>query len=625
MCGIVGLANFPEECGRGMLTQMRRSLHHRGPDDQGERWLSGSGIGFGHQRLSVIDLSPAGRQPMTDGENLTLTFNGEIYNFRSLRATLTSMGHRFHTQTDSEVILRAFKEWGTACVDHLDGMYALAIHDERAKSVFLARDRAGEKPLYYWRGGRQFIFASELKAILASQKIEAVCDLEAFIHYLTYGYAPSDRCMLQGVNKLPAGHALLFHLETGESRQWCYWQLPESQTHHSSNDSDYVDQLHQLLCGSVRDRLVADVSVGILLSGGLDSSLITSAAAEVGAGPVRTFTVSFPGGGDCDERSHARLIAQHFGTNHTEISAEPTDIDLLDDMAQQFDEPVGDPSVIPTFLVSREIKRHATVALGGDGGDELFGGYRHYSYLHYQTILRRWLPAPIRGMLSRGAARMLPAGATARNQLIALGGGLGDAYAASNVHFDQTLRQHLLSPVLEKDRSTSCGAQERRRLAYDPKLTAIQNATRLDFGGYMSEDILVKVDRASMLTSLEVRSPFLARDVVEFAYRDLPERLKVDGRRKKIVLNMLARRSFPKSFDYQRKQGFAMPESWFSGQSARHVEEILRGIDVRFLNPDAVANVIERQRRGASNMKRIFSLCMFELWRRAYNVNLPNT
>jgi len=623
MCGIVGIANFSESCSRSALTQMRQSLHHRGPDDEGEHWPIGGSLGLGHQRLSVIDLSAAGRQPMTDGDRLSLTYNGELYNYKALRDELIRKGHSFHTETDSEVILRSYREWGTKCVDRFDGMFAIAIFDSDMRSVFLARDRAGEKPLYYWHDNRQFLFASEIKALLASQQIDAVCDIEAFVHYLTYGYAPSAGCMLRGIKKVPPGHALLFQLETGELRQWCYWQLPEGSSSHGGGVDDYVDRLQQLLRNSVKERLVADVPVGILLSGGLDSSLITGAAAEAAAGPVRTFTVSFPGAGSFDEREHARLIARHFGTDHSELSADAADIELLGDMARQFDEPVGDPSAIPTYLVSKEIRRNATVALGGDGGDELFGGYKHYSYLHYQTIIRRWLPAPVRKLVADSAARLLPAGATARNQLIALEGGLDDAFASSNVHFDKVLRQRLLSPVLKSDMPTICSAQERRRSAYDPRLSAIQNATRMDFGGYMSEDILVKVDRASMLTSLEVRSPFLAKDIIDFAYGEVPDDLRVRGRQKKILLNHLARRTFPPDFDYNRKQGFSVPETWFSGRSAQYIEEVLRGIDHRFLDAAAVNDVIAQQRKGSSNMKRIFSLCMFELWRREYGVALP--
>ena len=511
MCGIVGIANFPEERSHAALRRMRETLRHRGPDDQGEDWLDEGRVGFGHQRLSVIDLSPAGRQPMRSGERLALTFNGEIYNYRRLRDELISKGYEFRTQTDSEVILHAFKEWGTDCVNHFDGMFALAIYDQDSQSIFFARDRAGEKPLFYWHDGRRLLFASEIKALLSSKEISPVCDIDAFIHYLTYGYAPSDGCMLQGVEKLPPGQALLFDLQTGERQQWCYWQLPARRSQEVHSIDEYADRLKEILWDSVKERLTADVPVGILLSGGLDSSLITSAAAEAGVGQIKTYTVSFPGAGECDERDHARLIASHFGTDHSELSAQPADIHLLDQMARQFDEPVGDPSAIPTFLVSKEIKRNATVALGGDGGDELFGGYKHYSYLHYQSVIRRWLPAPIREWIAKNAARWLPTGATARNQLIALGGSLADAVAASNVYFDGTSRQRLLSPSKENMRFASHSAQERRRSAYDPRLSYLQNATRLDFGGYMSEDILVKVDRASMLTSLEVRSPFLAK------------------------------------------------------------------------------------------------------------------
>lgn len=624
MCGIAGLANIPEAQGRATLTRMRQTLTHRGPDDEGEYWLDCGSVGLGHQRLSIIDLSSAGRQPMMDGDRLVLTYNGEIYNYRSLRDELISKGHSFHTETDSEVILRAFAEWRSDCVNHFDGMFALAIFDRETRSIFLARDRAGEKPLYYWQDGRRLLFASEIKALLEFDEIDPVCDIDAFVHYLTYGYVPNDGCMIKGIKKVLPGQAMVFDLRTGDLRQWSYWQLPDSKDDANGSIDDYADRLQEILWKSVKQRLTADVPVGVLLSGGLDSSLITNAAVEAGEGRIKTFTVSFPGAGKCDERDHARLVARHFGTEHNELSAQPADIHLLDQMARQFDEPVGDPSAIPTFLVSKEIRHHATVALGGDGGDELFGGYKHYSYLQYQAVIRRWLPKPMRTFIADSAIRWLPTGITARNQMIALQGKLADAVAASNVYFDKVSRERLLSPALQNDVTSACSAQTRRRSAYDPSMSALQNATRLDFGGYMSEDILVKVDRASMLTSLEVRSPFLANDVIEFAFRDLPDRLRVQGRRKKIILNHLARRTFPSSFDFQRKQGFSMPETWFSGSSADYIEEILRSIDRRFLDPTAINDIIVHQRRGRSNMKRIFALCMFELWRREYSVALPS-
>ena len=623
MCGIAGIANFPEASGRSSLRLMRETLLHRGPDDYGEDWADQESIGLAHQRLSVIDLSPAGRQPMTDGAGLKLTYNGELYNYRQLRDELCGKGHTFSTQTDSEVILRSYREWGTDCVDRFDGMFALAIFDRKKQSIFLARDRAGEKPLFYWHKGRQLLFASEIKALLASREIDPVCDLHAFVHYLTYGYAPGDGCLLSGVSKLPPGHALSFKIDTGELSRWCYWQLPAHRSSEVQAPRDLIDELQELLLESVKTRLVADVPVGVLLSGGLDSSLITSAASAACPGQIKTFTVSFADGGNCDEREHARLIAEHFGTTHTELVSEATDIWLLDQMARQFDEPIGDPSAIPTFLVSKEIRKNATVALGGDGGDELFGGYKHYSYLSYQTMIRRWVPRPLRQLIAGCATRWMPPGARARNQLIALDGDLRDAVAASNVHFDQAFRQHLLTPVLNGNAAITQQAQDQRRLAYDPDLSVLQNATRMDFGGYLSEDILVKVDRASMLTSLEVRSPFLARSIIEFAYGKLPDALRVQGRQKKIILRELARRTFPKDFAYDRKQGFSMPDTWFSGKGAQYTEDILRGIDHRFLNAAAIDDVITHQRRGVANSKRIFSLCMFELWRKEYGVKLP--
>jgi len=319
---------------------------------------------------------------MTDAEGtLQIVFNGEIYNYKELRRELQGRGHRFRTATDTEVILEAYREWGVECIARLNGMFAIGLFDARTNRLVLARDRAGEKPLFYRTGGRTLTFASELKALFADPACPRTMDIEALDFYLAFGYVPGERCLVQGIRKLPQGHVLVFDLTSGAMRTWPYWTLPPKTAGADAPDDELLDELDALLASSVRLRLIADVPVGVMLSGGIDSSLVTAMAVRASSRPVKTFTVTFPGHAGFDEAPFARAVAAHFGTDHVEMPAEPASMDLLPELARQYDEPIADSSIVPTYLVSRLIRREATVALGGDGGDELFGGYPHHGWV----------------------------------------------------------------------------------------------------------------------------------------------------------------------------------------------------------------------------------------------------
>jgi asparagine synthase (glutamine-hydrolysing) len=395
MCGIAGIVSRSGDVDLALLERMRDAMAHRGPDSCGLR-ISGDHLaGLAHRRLAIIDLSPAGAQPMTGADPATsITFNGEIYNFQEVRAALERRGHVFRSASDTEVILAAYREWGLDCLDRLAGAFAFALYDETRRRLFLARDRAGEKPLYYARQGDRLLFASELKGLMADPSIARRLDRTSFEFFLAYGYTPGDRSMLRGVHKLPQGHAATLDVTTGDWRVWPYWQLPAPATVPDAPIDDLAKELEGLLERSVRQQLIADVPVGILLSGGIDSSLVTAMAARVSSTPVRTFTVTFPGHRAHDEAPHARAVAAHFGTRHTELAGEAQSVDTMVTLARQFDDPIGDSAIVPTYLVSRLIRREATVALGGDGGDELFGGYPHYGRLMRQERVRRIVPRP---------------------------------------------------------------------------------------------------------------------------------------------------------------------------------------------------------------------------------------
>lgn len=549
---------------------------------------------------------------------LAITFNGEIYNYLDLRRELETKGHSFHTASDTEVILEAYREWGTDCLSHFVGIFAFGLYDQPRRRLFLARDRAGEKPLFYWHSRGQLVFASELKAIMAHPEYERRLDLNAFQLYLAYGFVPEDYCILQGVKKLPQGHTALYDLEADTLRTWQYWKLPAPSLSKGTTTEDLILELENALINSVRGQLIADVPVGILLSGGIDSSLVTAMVARVSSKPVRTFTITFPGYSAHDEAPYARQIAEHFSTQHTEFEASPASVDLLPKLAHQYDEPLADSSMVPTFLVSQLIRQHATVALGGDGGDELFGGYWHHSWVQQVDNRRRIIPESVL-KLSRSVVQHLPAGFKGRNYL------LHEMDIPLEIEratvFDAASRDILLRPINSRRNSVKFSPEySLSDFGYTAK-TPLQRATALDFHSYLVDDILVKVDRASMLTSLEVRAPWLDHRIIEFAFSRVPDHLRATASERKILPRLLAERVLPSTLDLTRKQGFSSPMSaWFRQGWGEYIENILTEAEPRLFNQQAIKRLIARQHKGYSNTERLFALTMFELWRRDYRI-----
>ena len=595
-------------------------MTHRGPDDAGEWWSADGRVGLAHRRLAIIDLSPAGHQPMHDASGmLSIIFNGEIYNFQDLRAQLMAKGHQFRSVSDTEVILAAYREWGIECLSHLNGMFAFALYDARQQTVFLARDRAGEKPLFYYQANGQLRFASELKALLADPSLPRRINPEALDCYLAIGYIPGNRCILHDFQKLPPAHALLFNLETGQSKLWNYWQVPELEVAKGDLDeAALLDELEHLLEDSVRKQLVADVPVGVLLSGGVDSSLVTAMAVRASS-KVRTFTIRLPGYSKYDETKHARLVAQHFQTEHIELDCPPASANLLPQLARQFDEPMVDSSMIPTFLVSQLVKQYCTVALGGDGGDELFGGYAHYSRLLWMQKYLGAIPDPLRLCIAFAFQHILPTGFKGRNYLQGLGADLDNGLPTIATFFDAAERRRLLET--QSGWHTNAESIVKSRVPLHPDL--LQRATRMDFSNYLSEGVLVKVDRASMLNSLEVRAPLLDYRLIEFAFGKVPSQLKATPTEKKILLKRLAQRVLPPEFDLHRKQGFSIPlDKWLkSGPFQDLFNSVLFDSSCMF-GQRALHGLLRGQARGCSNSERMFALVLFELWRKEYSATL---
>jgi len=627
MCGIVGVAcSSGASHDAGLLIRQRDALAHRGPDDAGAWWSDDARVGLAHRRLAILDLSATGHQPMQDESgHLHITFNGEIYNHQELRRELATKGYGFRSTSDTEVILVAYREWGAECLQRLNGMFAFGLYDDQQRTLFVARDRSGEKPVFYAMAKGKLSFASELKALLVDPGFPRQIDPEALDCYLAFGYVPGERCILRGFSKLPPAHAMKFELDSGALSIWRYWQLPAPPETLAApvEETELLDELEHLLEDSVRRQLMADVPVGVLLSGGVDSSLVTALAARAGS-RIKTFTIRFPGHDGYDETEHARLVARHFSTEHVELEAEPSTVDLLPELARQFDEPMVDSSMIPTYLVSKLVREHCKVALGGDGGDELFGGYPHYSRLLWFGQRMGFVPLRLRRTFASLAANLLPAGFKGRNWLQAWGADLDREVPLIAAHFLRRERKSLLNPRPAGDGAARQGAEAIRRQRTLPHADLLQRASRMDFENYLPEDILVKVDRASMLTSLEVRAPWLDHRLVEFAFGKVPSRLKATATARKILPRKLARRLLPREFDIQRKQGFSIPLAlWLQGREwGGFFRQVLLDSPDSLFDRSAVQKLLKGQERGRSNSERLFALVLFELWRREYNIGI---
>lgn len=623
MCGIIGIASISHipVNKRSWLHQGINAMYHRGPDDIGEWWAEDGCIGLSHRRLSIIDLSPAGHQPMKNtGGKVLIVFNGEIYNYKELRKELVGKGYCFNSNTDTEVIMAAYSEWGTACLTHLNGMFAFAIYDRNLRQLFLARDRAGEKPLFYYLKNGSLRFASELKGLMADSSINKRINISALDCLLAMGFIPGQMCILEDFNKLPPAHALIFQLSTGALKTWKYWDLPalKLKENEKVNEDELLDELEFLLEDSVRRQLVADVPVGILLSGGVDSSLVTAMAVRA-TSKVKTFTVSFPGHSKFDESCHARLIANYFQTEHTELAASEVSVDLLPVLARQFDEPMIDSSMIPTYLVSQLIRQHCTVALGGDGGDELFGGYGHHSRLIWMYSKMRRIPEFFRNPVSK-VGSLLPVGFKGKIWLQNLGNDMDKGLPLIASVFDSKTRKQLMTKI----NSWELVAESIRKKRIPENDDLLQRITRMDFLNYLPEDILVKIDRASMLNSLEVRAPLLDYRLIEFAYSKVPSYLKATSTTRKVLLKKLTSRLLPSEFDQQRKQGFGIPlGEWLqSGSWKDFFYDVLIGSEDTFFNRKVLAKLLHGQAKGRNNTERLFGLTMFELWRKEYKVSI---
>jgi asparagine synthase (glutamine-hydrolysing) len=625
MCGIagwVGAAGGDREVLDGML----RVLEHRGPDDTG-RWLHGEAA-LGMTRLAIIDLV-TGRQPMTSADGAaTLVFNGEIYNFRDLRAELDGRGRRFATRSDTEVLLRAWEEWGEACVDRLRGMFAFALWDARRRRLLLARDRLGKKPLYYWQRGGVLVFASEPKALLRHPAVGRALDPVALEHYTAFGYTPGARSIFEGIAKLPPGHTAT--LADGALALRRYWTLPAGVPSPAASPSrdELLGDVRAAVRDAVRVRLEADVPLGVFLSGGVDSSVIVACMRELGVGRLATFSVGFGGDASHDELPYARAVARRFETEHHEELLEPKAADLAATVVRAFDEPFADSSAIPTLVVAEATARHLKVALSGIGGDETFGGYPRYLGVRLSEAWAR-VPRVLRAGPEALARRLLPDSATSRNlgdwaRRFAEGAGrlMPERYVGWTRFFDAPALAALATPALGRAFGGDVEAAHRAAWAARGHDDVVDGACRIDLATYLPDDLLTMADRMSMARSLELRAPFCDHRLVELSLA-IPPALKLAGFTLKALLKASFADVLPPEVLRRRKQGFMVPLSrWLRGDLRHLVEDALAPERVRargLWRPEAVARLVTEHLSGArTHGDRIWTLVMLELWMREY-------
>jgi asparagine synthase (glutamine-hydrolysing) len=606
MCGINGLFYLDpaRQVEAEVVDQMRAAASHRGPDDHGV-YLRGN-VGLGFNRLSIIDLS-GGRQPMTnEDETVWIVFNGEIYNFESLHRDLSGRGHRFRTRSDTEAIVHAWEEYGEGCVEKLRGMFAFAIWDERRRLLFAARDRLGIKPLYYFADGEQFAFASELKSLLEAPGIPREIDPAALGEYLRRRYVIAPNTILKGIRKLLPGHTITV---TGEG---CtvkkYWDVPLEQPVEVS-EQEAIARTGAILEEALRLHLVSDVPLGAFLSGGIDSSCVVALMAKLGVVKIRTFSIGYDS--PESELDYARIVADRFRTDHHGLRLTPVAFrDILPKIVWHMDEPVGDPASIPLYYLSAFARQHVTVALSGEGSDELFGGYPIYRrMLGFERVNRLPLAAP--------AGRVLAAvtGDTkVRKYAEMLGRPLEWRYGGVGGLFSETQAQRL---NLTAGSPLDSVAAAYRNCAHLPPLARM---SYVDIKTWLADDLLVKADRMSMAHSLELRVPFLDHHLVEFAAR-LPERLKVRGGITKYVLKKWAEPLLPREIVHRPKKGFPVPvKSWFRGDLSGFARETLldsASIAREFLSPHEVEHLLEMHSRE-DRSEQIYSLLVLDHWRREF-------
>jgi len=621
MCGIAGVIGREDET--VVAEQVRRmtdAIVHRGPDDEGIR--AQGNVGLGMRRLSIIDLA-GGHQPIfNEDRTVSVVFNGEIYNFPVLREELLARGHQFYTHTDTEVIVHLYEEMGADCVKKLRGMFALALYDEKRKSLLLARDRLGKKPLYYALSEGRLYFGSEIKALLALAPELADVDLEGVLQFFYFGYVTDPYSAFRKIRKLPPGH--LAEYRNGEVKVRQYWEVPHYGTDDPGSDEVCLEEMERRLEEAVRIRLISDVPLGAMLSGGVDSSIVVALMARSSSSPVKTFSIGFEKA-DFNEAEYARLVAEKFHTDHHELVVDPDIVQTLNQLTAMMEEPFGDSSMIPTYYVSRLARQNVTVALSGDGGDELFAGYDRY-IVNWKRRRYDFIPPMIGALYRRHVYGRLPSQVKGRKYAWNITLPSRDRYL-DGISFLPALHREksLFSREFAASAAKLADPFEQFERYYDhaPARDQLSRLMYLDTKTYLTADILAKVDRMSMATSLEARCPILDHEFVEWV-AGLPLKYKFrDGTRKYLFKKLAERLGVPPQLLHRKKQGFSLPlVHWMRKELKDGLLGILtepRTLERGYFEPQAIRTVMEEHFRGSRDHAGvIWMLLVFELWHRNF-------
>lgn len=640
MCGIAGAvynSNSWPEFRPEVVENALDTIRHRGPDASGTKFFADASqttgkslrCALGHRRLSIIDLSEHGRQPLAnEDETVWVTFNGEIYNYREIRERLVTQGHEFRTNTDTEVLVHLWEQYGESMVDHLRGMFAFAIWDTSTRTLFLARDRMGQKPLYFHKAEAGVLFASELKALMAMKpSLAKNVDVRSMALYLNYQYVPAPRSILEGVSKLLPGYSATWRADTSTFEQRRYWTPPFSELDSTKTESEWSSELRETMTEAVRLRMRSDVPIGAFLSGGVDSSITAGLMQSLSPEPIHTFSIGFENK-NYDETHYAKKAAERLRTNHHVHIVNPSAIDMLPAITWHYDEPFADSSAIPTTYVSRIARKYVTVALSGDGGDELFAGYNRYAAVQLSKRIDR-VPG-LRSLFRSSIWNLLPRTGKqysffrrARRFAEGMAAPVARRYLCWVSHFDPTALHELLTP----DYRDQLGEWTTASLLDDayqlcPQRDDITQTCATDAQTYLPNDILTKVDIASMSASLECRSPFLDHHVVELAAR-MPMDLKMNRGRQKAILIDTFKDILPESIQNRSKMGFGVPiPDWFRAELRPLMEEMLlsdRSLSRGRFNPDVVRRYVQQHLDGTYDQAcRLWNLMMLELWSRAF-------
>lgn len=624
MCGIAGKISFTNQpIQRAELARLNAALAHRGPDDQDIFLSRNRSVGLAHRRLSIIDLSPAGHQPMSYQDRYWIVFNGEIYDFPEKRRALTAAGYTFRSHTDTEVILALYAKYREKCLDHLRGMFAFAIYDSHEQTVFLARDRVGKKPLKYYHDSSTFIFASELKAILTQPEVHPAPDLEAIDLYLSLQYVPAPLTGFQEIRKLEPGHSLTIDIRSRKVEKRRYWQLDYTKKLNCS-PGEWQERIIAKLDESTRLRMLADVPLGAFLSGGIDSSAVVALMQKHASQPVKTFSIGFEEA-QFDERSYARLLATHLGCDHTEFVVKPANVEIIPELAHTLEEPFADHGALPTYFLSQLTRQAVTVALNGDGGDENFAGYDRYTAVALANLYDTYpyISHPLRQLITALVSWVPGRADRLQRFLHSLPRPKAQRYLTFVQYLSDDLKHSLYTPAMQ--------AYLGRRLAEHyieqtmnaaPAPDTLDQALWVDFTTYLPGALLPKVDLTTMAASLEARSPFLDHEFLELT-ASIPSRYKLHGlTNKKYILKQALTGLVPAAILERRKQGFGIPlERWFTTELAVYSRSLLLEPQTRIheiFRPTALAELWQEHQAHGHHGRQLWALLMLEVWWREF-------